>query len=786
MQLPPQANGPASWKADGLSVEQIEADLRAQDSVESQQAYLEALAAERPELVDAWAGWKKSVGQTAEVAASDAPSVIPNTNTRMAQPRRMPYAAANQAMVDQVPEEVDPQQLAQMESMKAAAQAANGQPASEPTPVEGPGMLGGDLGMYLRAAAQGATALPALPINLMTSLMPYGGDGDVVGTMMDAAGAKRPQSRDDRITSDIIAGLTGSGAVMAGGKMLGKMGMKEAGERLSAAPAAQLIGGGAGGAASGVVREEGGSQEQQILAALIAGNIPSGISSATKEGFTRGVDPAMMAQTLDNFQTGGTTPTVGQLTQGNKAQAVESFLSQFYGSGNQMKNVLSKQEDAVVAANLKKADEIGPIELMPDGSTRPTTLAADELGDLIEDTWISKGKPAIAAKRQELQQAVSDEINPRLATPLPKFQGIVDELAKANPDLGPLGTNKTINPNFGEYAELKKDLKTTLKMSMDKQLLAGIPESQVKEALPFEAVRELKTKIGANMDASIFGAKDIPQAEYRRMTGAISNDVKDFVKSQGVDAAAAFDEMNTWERNYHRQASYLKKVLDTNGGPERVFDAAFASAKKGPTILNSVYNNMDENTKKMLTSAFIYRMGKSSSKTNPDDFDLAQMFGNFNDLPKASKETIFGQMGGTYLRDMQKLNEAARTILKSEKEFGMRASGRAGNLGIQTVLYAPALLTAGGSYASGEEGMSPIVKAFLVMGGTVGGAKLGAHYLTNPKTVKWLASNSKLPPAAVPTAINLLAQEARKSQDPDMIEFARLMEEASTPDDGDK
>jgi hypothetical protein len=66
------------------------------------------------------------------------------------------------------------------------------------------------------------------------------------------------------------------------------------------------------------------------------------------------------------------------------------------------------------------------------------------------------------------------------------------------------------------------------------------------------------------------------------------------------------------------------------------------------------------------------------------------------------------------------------------------------------------------------------------------GANILARYMTNPKTVRWMASNAKLPPAALPTAINLLSQEARKSQDPDMIEFARLMEEATAQKDGEE
>jgi len=764
--------GPANWTPGGLTPEEIESDLAKQATQEDQMAYLEAMD---PAVVEAWAKWKEGKGEVTETPVDEAPAAICDTGVRLT-PKRMPYAAANQAVAEGNSAAVDPQQLAQMQSMAAAVENVTGNGGvAEPKEVEGTGPLGGDAGMYLRAGVQGLAGLPAIPLNAFTALMPYGGDGDVVGALMDQVGAKRPQNRSDRIISDVISGVTGSGAVNLVGKGLMKLGMKEAGEKLAAAPITAAVAGGAGGYAGGTVREEGGSVAEQLLASLAAGMTPAAFSSLIKGGVRKGIPQVQLDERMAAFEAAGTTPTIAQLTQGKGAERAESLLSQFYGSGGVMRNKLEGQEQAVINANLAKADEISPLILTGSGAV-PEKLSPAQMGAMLEETWLQQAKPALAAKRKELQQGIADEISPRAAVEVPKFTSVVNELAAINPDMPNLSRTKLVNPNLATFTELARSARKDIQKNFDKQVAAGVPPARAKEALPFEAVRELKTRIGSQIDDSVFGAKDIPQAEMRRLTGALTEDVKAFVESQGISAKQAFDEMNAWERAYHKQADYLKGVLDKSGGPEKVYSAAFAQTKSGPTIVKSVYDNMTDDTKKVLTAGFIRQMGKSG-KTDPEPFSLRNMFGNYSNMDEEAKEVIFGSISPTFKKDMDQLNRAAQLILESEKNLTKSA-----NLGIQGPLYGiPATIAYGMSYNAAEGVGSSVIPVLLTMGATAAGSAGLAKYMTNPKVVRWIASNDKIPPSAIPTAVNLLAQEARKSQDPDMIEFARLMEEATNP-----
>ncbi len=731
-----------------------------------------------------WFQWKKAKGQATETPADEAPPLNDATQiaakTGQLRLNRTPFSAANAMVAEGNADMVNPQQLAQMQSMAAAAEAAQGRPSQEPPKVEGPGILGGNFGMGLRAGVQGATALPALPLNLMTSLMPYGGDGDVVGQIMDAAGAKRPQSRNERIMSDIISGMSGSGAVMAGGKALGRLGYKTAAEKFAAAPVAQLIGGGTGGLAAGTVREEGGSQGEQLIAAILAGQIPSANSAMLKQAFTRGVDKDTMAATMDNFATAGETPTLGQLTGGGKTQATEAFLAQLFSSSPIIKNKLAKQEEAIIGANQKVADSLAPIDA---ATGQPVQMSNAELGNLIEDTWNNSGKKAISNTRTAFGQRLADEVSPRSGVEMPNLTSIIDELTFIDPGAKNLSQNKIFNPDLPAFQELGKDLKKDLAANLRKQLADGVDPMVAKEALPFEAVRKLKTRLGAQMDNSVFGAQNVSQADQRRLFGGIAEDIKAFIKDQGVDAEQAFNEWNKWEVDYHREVSALRSVLDKNGGPEKVYRAAFAGANEGPTIISAVYNNLDQGARDALTSAWLAKAAKTGSKTDPDETNLGQLFGNYRNLSDEAKEIMFTP---EVRKQLDKLNSAAKTVLKSEKDFGMKASGRDGTLGIQAPLYATTGLVSGlgGLSQSGGDSATALFSVLAGLATTTMGSAALAKYMTNPKTVKWMAANSNISPSALPTAINLLAQEARKSQDPDMIEFARLMEEASQ-DNGD-
>jgi hypothetical protein len=761
--------------------EQLDEILRQLPQGEEQRNYL---LQQSEADVQAWGEWKAARGETQEGPGTP----IGDTGVVLGDPKRMPYSQANQAVADGLESTVDPQQLNQMKSMQAAADAASGKPSKEPEGLPSKGLLDNDLGMYLRAAATGATALPALPINLFTSMLPFGGDGDAVGAIIDQTGAKRPQTRDERIMSDIIAGVAGSGAVIGGGKALGSLGFKGAEKSLVGSPVSQLIGGGTGAAAAGTVREEGGSQTEQIIAALLAGGIPAGASMANRAAFTRGVDRPAMQERMANFEAAGTTPTIGQLTGGDKAQGTEAFLAQFYGSSPVIKSRLAAQEEAVLGANQKVADSLAPLDL---ATGEPVRMSKAELNNLIENTWNNSGKKAISQTRTDFANNLADKVSPRAGVGMSSFQDITDELTAIDPGAKNLSKNPVFNPNLKQFTELKNDLKKDLAASIKLQIAGGVPLELAKGKLPFEAVRKLKTQLGAQMDNSTFGAQNVSEAEQRRLFGAIAEDIKAFIKTQGVDAEAAFNDWNKWEINYHKEAAALRSVLGKNGGRDKVYKAAFAGVNEGPTIIKSVYNNLDKGARDALTGAWLSRAMKVVNKSDPDETSLGQMFGNYRNMSDEAKEVMFAP---EVREQLDKLNSAARTILKSEKEFGMKAGGRSGSLGGQGPIYAGGSLISSGiglasgttSLAAGAEPATALFNTLAAIAGTAVGANILARYMTNPKTVRWMASNAKLPPAALPTAINLLSQEARKSQDPDMIEFARLMEEATAQKDGEE
>jgi hypothetical protein len=126
-----------------------------------------------------------------------------------------------------------------------------------------------------------------------------------------------------------------------------------------------------------------------------------------------------MQERMANFEAAGTTPTIGQLTGGDKAQGTEAFLAQFYGSSPVIKNRLAAQEDAVIGANQKVADSLAPLDLATGG---PAQMSNAELGNLIEDTWNNSGKKAISQTRTDFANKLADEVSPRAGVQMGNFE----------------------------------------------------------------------------------------------------------------------------------------------------------------------------------------------------------------------------------------------------------------------------------------------------------------------------------------------------------------------------
>jgi len=728
-----------------LTAEDIDADLAAMRSEAEQDAYINQLTPEQADMYQQF---------TAKARPPEGPQVIRQIgDSAVARPQPGVHYKATDMIVDQVPPEVAKQMYlpSDINRFKSLHQ-------QSADPRDSEGLLDNKVGLVARAAAQGAMALPGMGFDFVTQTPGF--TQQAVDLGMDKLGAMRPETSGQRIFGDIVSGA--SGVVTTGGLSSAAGLIPGATERLlgrvAARPVAQVVSGGLGGGASGLVREEGGSQGQQVAAALAAGLSPQIISSLTKPVITGGL-PGKLAPMLDAFETSGHTPSVGQLTGGNKAQGLESFLSKFYGSSGKMGDFYRGQQAAIGDKFLERADELAPA----------TVTTPERLGQIIENQYTDIAKPAIKAKREALQAEISKHIPGDPMVQAGNLNTTIDELAAPNAVLPNSSKNSVLAPNLNKFQELRSSWRKDMAIYEKQQLAAGVPQSQLVFGAPLSGVRWMKTRIGSLLDDSVVNS-DIPSGELKRLSGSITEDVKNFMKTQSPAAQQAFDDMNKWEINYHKQADLLRSVLDKNGGTEKVFEAAFGATKSGPSTVRAVYNVLTPKAKEILTAGFMRRMARTTP-SNPDEFDLTKLFGNINALDPTAKKVIFGHLGPEFTSDLDKLSTTLQRIGQGNKDFGIQA-GSQGSLGIQMPLYL--LASAGGATAGGQvaNAGSALAGAIASTGAVVLSARTLAGWMTNPHVVRWLASHEVIPSTTYNSTINLLAQEGRKKNDPDLIELA--------------
>jgi hypothetical protein len=285
--------------------------------------------------------------------------------------------------------------------------------------------------------------------------------------------------------------------------------------------------------------------------------------------------------------------------------------------------------------------------------------------------------------------------------------------------------------------------------------------------LPYESVRALRTKVGKKIDSSIL-QPDAPLADLKRLYGALSDDllegVKEYGSPQAVAAVKGADAM--WKARMAR-IDKIDKVVQLNGGPEKVYAATMSGTRDGATRLKSVYEALDPATQDAVTGSFVRRLGEATpgaQNATGDQFSLNTYLTNWNKVSPEAKAIMF--------RNQPELREHTEAIARTADEFKktMRLNQNTSNTARQL----------GGMGVGGATIMGVITGNFgaAASAAALPAATYGfARLMTSPKFVKWLADNGRMPIERMPQAINQLRAIGEKTGDDDIIMFTDTLEQ---------
>ncbi|MFC4822231.1 hypothetical protein ACFO6Q_18030 [Dokdonella ginsengisoli] len=576
--------------------------------------------------------------------------------------------------------------------------------------------------------------------SLVTGEAPrYQRTGESASQLADWIGLPKPEGSLEEGIGNASRALVGTGLMMGGGLAAGA-------PQMAAQPLSQAASTLTGSAAQEIAKARGATEGEQTLAALAGGLGPSvaaAAGGAALRGAVRGGEQSRQAMqsTIDAFQTAGTTPTVGQATEGRTAQALESLLARVPGSAGVMAKFAGKQADQIGDAVRANADGLA-VNANPAAAGRAIERGIAGPGGFVE---------RFKSQARDLYDRVDQFMPGDTQVPLRATQSFFARVS--TPTKGAEATSALLaNPKLSAIGNaLDEDMKSAL--------AAGGQSGQ----LPYEAVKQLRTRVG-EMIANAGLVSDVPRGELKQLYGALSQDIR----NQAARDPKAFAATNRAENYYRAGMDRLERVeavVDRAGGPEKVFQAALSGTREGASTLHGVMQSLKPEEAKIVTSAVVRRLGSANPSAQNelgDAFSTESFLTNWNKLSGAAKQVLFDRMGPTFRNDLDQIAKATSNV----RDGSMVFRNPAGTAGAAT--QATTAATAVTALLSGHYGAA----AGIVAG--VAAANLSARLMTNPTFVRWLARQTTVPVHALPSQVSVLANMAERGSDPDLTDAAQL------------
>lgn len=584
---------------------------------------------------------------------------------------------------------------------------------------------------------------------------------DAAGALGDMVGLPRPRDSRERVLGDIGEGLAGTGltlgiggALNAGRAVAPTLARAAAaprsvpaagaalGDVLTTQPVMQAVSAAGGSAAAGATRESGGGTGSQILAGLAGGMGPgmaAALGGAATRGAVRGRSGTQMQRTVDDFAELGATPSVGQASQNRFIQGAENLLGGAPTSAGVIGRFVEKQ-----------ADDIGEgLSTLANRTSR--NASAERAGRAVE-----KGADQLQRNTSATKQALywrADQFIPG-DTPVGMSNTWQALSEMTTPTPGAAATTAAMsNPGLIRLRDnLMQDLSTG----------GG--------QIPYEALKSIRSRIGEQMtDFSM--QPETSARELRRLYASLSRDMEAAAQSQGPDAVNAARRANNYTRAAADRMEQVQRVIDKQGGPERVYNAVLEGAKDGGTTLRAVMQSLPPDGQRAVTGAVVRRMGMATPGAQDaagETFSAASFLTSWNRVSKEARRALFDRYGPGYSKDIDRLARVADNI-KSGAKIYANPPGTANRAAAMT--YGAALV--GSLFTGGTSGL-------LAAGA---GANLAARILTNPAAVRWLARSTTAPIGSVLGGLGSLRNIAANTQDEELAAIADELSEVA-PDEG--
>lgn len=208
-------------------------------------------------------------------------------------------------------------------------------------------------------------------------------------------------------------------------------------------------------------------------------------------------------------------------------------------------------------------------------------------------------------------------------------------------------------------------------------------------SLTFGQVRDFRKFVGQmQVDNSAFPG--IAKSQWKRLYGALSDDLRVAASEVGPRAANAFDRHNKFFRSgIKRIDGALKKLLDPAAGEGALFNQVFSATKTGTASasvrkLVTIRRSLSKGEWDDVASVLIRRLGNRPTAGDDAAFSLGAFITNWNKMSKGAKSAVFG--GTRYAKNIKDIDSLARFAERFQKiqsaENASRTAGQVINAGL--------------------------------------------------------------------------------------------------------
>lgn len=625
----------------------------------------------------------------------------------------------------------------------------------------------------------------------------------------DELGMQRPQTKAQRIVSDIGEGLTGTALTLgAGSAASGGRGLVQTvGEFFAADPVLQTAATVAGTGASSAVREAGGGTGAQVAAGLAGGFAP-GVASALP-GMRSGIVPQVVAdatrgalrgrnasgervtaqdveRAISDFAAAGTSPSVGQATGGQFAQTTETMLGNVAGGAGPIARLARNQADNANAAVGQYA-----AELSPRGRAMSPEQAGRTILEGIEGKSAAAFVPKSAKRAEELYASIEGAPNVARLFQNARIRGIggaLDEdisgmeAALQRPDVqrqaeqlkqqleGQAQRAAAENARLQSLG-MRGSLPVLTPQQIDEQVVAAV-SGMADNQLPYQALTKLRTLVGRELDNYSL-ADSVPRDKWKTLYGALTKDME--AAATTPEARQAWSRANAYYAARSNRIDAVAHVVEKSGGPEAVYKAAFGNTREGATTLRAVMQSLPKDAQREVSASFIRRMGRatgSQQNADSDVFSMETFLTNWANMSPEAKRVLFDRHGLGFRQDMDRIARMTDRIRQGSSVF-RNPSGSARLISLITQSAGTAS-SAGSALVAG----SPLLAAGIVSGSMAlaGGLSGLARLMTSPGFVRWVAQNGEKPVGELIPQARLLREIAEREDNPDLDAFADRLE----------